>query len=91
MVSEGYIRRWICLKFDVLSAECLGLILGVKITIKDVATYGTFIFQGHEIMDASDIETIGRIRFCEFTHDEYFVSKLAAKEGGSNSCVLGHR
>jgi hypothetical protein len=39
------------------------------------------MMQGHGAMGVWDIETPSLIRYGQLTHDEYFVSEQAAKEG----------
>jgi hypothetical protein len=39
------------------------------------------MMQGHGKMGVWDIETPTMIRFGQLTHDEYFVTETAAKEG----------
>ena len=54
---------------------------GRTVTIKDAACYGMIMMQGHGSMGAWDIETPTMIRYGQLTHDEYFVSETAAREG----------
>ncbi|MBA7653417.1 hypothetical protein ES703_61266 [subsurface metagenome] len=50
-------------------------------TIKDGAAYGLIMMQGHGTMGTWDIETPALIRYGQLTHDEFFVSEKAAKDG----------
>ncbi len=50
-------------------------------TIKDSCAYGFITMQGHGKFGVWDIETPSMIRYGQLTHDEYFVSEKAAKEG----------
>ena len=52
-----------------------------RLTIRDAAAYGCIVLQGHGTMGAWDIESPALIRFGQLTHDEFFVSESAAKEG----------
>lgn len=81
MESEGYIEKWICYKSKDFSAKELTVLPGQSVTIKDAAAYGMIMMQGHGKMGVWDIETPSLIRFGQLTHDEYFVSEQAAKEG----------
>ncbi|MDR8392704.1 hypothetical protein NC796_16230 [Aliifodinibius sp. S!AR15-10] len=81
MKSEGYIEKWICYKSDAFSAKELTILPGQTVTIKDAGAYGMIMMQGHGKMGEWDIETPSLIRFGQLTHDEYFVSEQAAKEG----------
>lgn len=81
MKAEGYIDKWICYKSDAFSAKELTVLPGRSVVIKDAAAYGMIMMQGHGEMGVWDIETPSLIRFGQLTHDEYFVSEQAAKEG----------
>ncbi len=81
MKAEGYIENWICYKSKAFSAKELTVLPGRTVTIKDNAAYGFITMQGHGTMGLWDIETPALIRYGQLTHDEYFVSEQAAKEG----------
>jgi hypothetical protein len=81
MESEGYIDKWVCYKSRDFSAKELTVLPGAEVTIKDSAAYGLIMMQGHGKLGVWDIETPTMIRFGQLTHDEYFVSEKAAKEG----------
>lgn len=81
MEAEGYIENWICYKSKAFSAKELTVLPGRTVTIKDNAAYGFITMQGHGTMGQWDIETPSLIRYGQLTHDEYFVSEQAAKEG----------
>ena len=81
MKSRGYIDKWICYKSDAFSAKELTVLPGQSVVIKDSAAYGMIMMQGHGKMGDWDIETPSLIRFGQLTHDEYFVSEKAAKNG----------
>ena len=81
METEGYIENWICYKSTTFSAKELTVLPGQTVTIKDSACYGFITMQGHGKMGVWDIETPALIRYGQLTHDEYFVTEAAAKEG----------
>jgi len=81
MEAEGYIENWICYKSKAFSAKELTVLPGRTVTIKDNAAYGFITMQGHGTMGQWEIETPALIRYGQLTHDEYFVSEQAAKEG----------
>ncbi|SMO48601.1 hypothetical protein [Fodinibius sediminis] len=81
MESEGYIEKWICYKSEAFSAKELTVLPGESVTIKDSGAYGMIMMQGHGTMGEWNIETPSLIRFGQLTHDEYFVSEQAAREG----------
>ena len=81
MEAEGYIENWICYKSTTFSAKELTVLPGKTVTIKDSACYGFIMMQGHGTMGVWNIETPSLIRYGQLTHDEYFVTEAAAKEG----------
>ena len=81
MQAEGYVEKWVCYKSTAFSAKELTVQPGATVTIKDNAAYGMIMMQGHGTMGVWDIETPALIRYGQLTHDEYFVSESAAKEG----------
>lgn len=81
MQAAGYIDQWICYKSTAFSAKELTILPGATVTIKDGGAYGLICLQGHGTLGAWNIESPALIRFGQLTHDEYFVSEAAAKEG----------
>jgi hypothetical protein len=81
MEAQGFIDKWICYKSKDFSAKELTVLPRSTVMIKDSAAYGVIMMQGHGKMGIWDIETPSLIRFGQLTHDEYFVSEAAAKEG----------
>ncbi|NLV42027.1 MAG: hypothetical protein GXY15_12480 [Candidatus Hydrogenedentes bacterium] len=81
MKAAGYVDLWICYKSDAFSAKELTILPGATVTVRDAAAYGCIVLQGHGTMGAWDIESPALIRFGQLTHDEFFVSESAAKEG----------
>ena len=81
MKAAGYVDQWICYKSDAFSAKELTILPGATVTVRDAAAYGCIVLQGHGTMGAWDIESPALIRFGQLTHDEFFVSESAAKEG----------
>ncbi|MCP4167192.1 MAG: hypothetical protein GY759_15075 [Chloroflexi bacterium] len=81
MEAEGYVENWICYKSPDYSAKELTVLPGASVTIRDSGAYGMIMMQGHGSMGVWDVETPSLIRFGQLTHDEYFVSERAAKEG----------
>jgi hypothetical protein len=81
MQSEGYLESWICYKSSAFSAQELTVLPGRTVTVKDAAAYGMIMMQGHGKLGLWDIETPSLIRFGQLTHDEFFVSEQAAREG----------
>ena len=81
MRAAGYEEKWVCYRSEAYSAKELTILPGGTVTIKDQGAYGLIVLQGHGTLGAWDIETPSLIRFGQLTHDEYFVSAAAAKEG----------
>jgi len=81
MQEQDYIENWICYKSKDFSAKELTVLPGRSVTITDSAAYGIIMVQGHGTMGMWDIETPAMIRFGQLTHDEFFISEKAAKEG----------
>lgn len=79
--TKGYTENWVCYKSDAFSAKELTIEPGATVVIKDAAAYGLIMMQGHGKMGVWDIETPALIRYGQLTHDEYFVSESAAREG----------
>jgi hypothetical protein len=81
MHNQGYFENWICYRSDAFSAKELTVLPETSVIIKDSAAYGMIMMQGHGKMNDWDIETPALIRFGQLTHDEFFISEHAAKEG----------
>lgn len=81
MQASGYEEKWICYRSEAYSAKELTILPGASVTIKDNGAYGLIVLQGHGTLGVWDIETPSLIRFGQLTHDEYFVSESAAKDG----------
>ena len=81
MADDGYRENWICYKSEAFSAKELTVYPGRTVTITDSAAYGMIMMQGHGSMGVWDIETPTMIRYGQLTHDEFFVSEEAAKNG----------
>jgi len=81
MQQAGYLENWICYKAKEFSAKELTVMPGRAVTLRDGAAYGMIMTQGHGRMGVWDVETPVMIRFGQLTHDEFFVSEKAAREG----------
>jgi len=81
MKAEGYIENWICYKSNAFGAKELTVFPGQTVTIKDNAAYGIIVMQGHGTFGVWNIETPALIRYGQLTHDEFFISEDAAKQG----------
>jgi hypothetical protein len=81
MQEEGYIENWISYGNEVLAAKELTVLPGRTAILRDAGPYGMIMLQGHGVMGAWPVETPAVIRFGQLTHDEYFVSYAAVREG----------
>jgi len=81
MRGAGYEEKWVCYRSEAHSAKELTILPGGAVTIKDQGAYGLIVLQGHGKLGVWDIETPALIRFGQLTHDEYFVSAAAARDG----------
>lgn len=81
MKAEGYVENWICYRSGAYSAKELTVLPGRTVSIRDGGAYGMIMMQGHGTMGVWEIETPALIRYGQLTHDEYFVSEAAAREG----------
>jgi hypothetical protein len=81
MIADGYMEEWICYRCNVVSAKRLTVLPGQTVTIKDSAPYGLICLEGHGTFGGHSIESPALIRYGQLTHDEYFVTEKAAKEG----------
>jgi hypothetical protein len=81
MHAAGYQENWICYKSTAYSAKELTVLPGKTVTVRDAAAYGLIMVQGHGTFGVWDIETPRLIRFGQLSHDEYFVSEEAARQG----------
>ena len=81
MIADGYIEEWICYKCETVCAKRLTVLPGQTVTIKDSAPYGLICLEGHGTFGKWEIESPALIHYGQLTHDEYFVTEKAAKEG----------
>lgn len=81
MEGEGYAENWVCYRSNAFSAKELTVMPGRTAVIRDGAAYGTIVMQGHGRMGAWAVEAPALIRFGQLTHDEFYVSEAAAREG----------
>lgn len=79
--TEAGWEEWICYKSKLVCAKRLTILPGHSCVIRDQAAYGMIMLQGHGTMGVWKIETPTLIRYGELTHDEYFVTEKAAKDG----------
>lgn len=76
-----YAEQWVVFRSTYFSAKELTVKPGKTVTIKDNDAYGTIVVQGHGTFGVHDVAAATIIRYGQLTHDEYFVSEQAAREG----------
>ena len=81
MEEEGYHEKWIVYGIEDFSAKELTVYPKKSVVIRDSEAYGMIVVQGRGRLGRFEIESPTIIRFGELTHDEFFVTKDAAKEG----------
>ena len=83
--EAGYEDKWVVYgRFanrQLFSAKELTIQPGVKMTQTDPGAYGMILMQGNGRIGPHPLQTPAMIRYGELTHDEYFVSAPAAREG----------
>ena len=79
--NEKACEEWICYKSALVCAKRLTVSPGQSVLVKDQAAYGIILLQGHGSMGIWNIETPTLIRYGELTHDEFFITEKAAKDG----------
>jgi hypothetical protein len=81
MQGEGYLEKWIVYGNEYVCAKELTVLPGQTINVTDAGPYGLIMVQGHGSLGVWPLETPALIRFGQLTHDEYFVSAAAARDG----------
>lgn len=81
MQEAGYIEKWISYGNPFFAAKELTIFPGRSVVIHDPGPYGMIMLQGHGTFGTWPIDTPAMIRFGQLTHDEYFVSEPAARQG----------
>ncbi|NLG03156.1 MAG: hypothetical protein GX567_04930 [Clostridia bacterium] len=79
--TPEYEEYWIMYGNQYISAKQLVVMPEKEVTIKDKASYGCVLVQGHGRFGDYDCETPILIRLGQITADEFFVSKERASQG----------
>ncbi len=79
--DERHTEKWIAYGNDYIGAKELTIMPGQTVVVKDPATYGCILIQGHGKLGVYDAEAAIMLRFGQLSADEYFVSEATAKEG----------
>lgn len=81
MQQTGYHEEWICYRCHEVCAKRLTVLPGATATLFDRAAYGMICIQGYGTINGMSLETPTLIRYGQLTHDEFFVSYPAARQG----------
>ena len=81
MEEEGYREVWVAYGSPYFSAKELTVAPGRTVTIRDPEAYGVVAVQGYGRIGKLAVSTPAMIRFGEWTEDEFFVSRDAARAG----------
>jgi len=81
MAVQGFQDLWVAYRCDDFSAKETTVLPSQTVTLVDEACYGLIVLQGHGQLGAWSVESPALIRFGQLTHDEFFVSEQAAREG----------
>ncbi len=83
--EAGYEDKWVVYgRFagrQLFSAKELTVQPGVTMTLQDPGAFGMILLQGYGRIGPHSLQTPAMIHYGELTHDEYFVSAVAAREG----------
>ncbi len=81
MKEDGYYEKWIVYGAEDFSAKELTIYPKKSVMIRDSEAYGMIVVQGRGKLGRFEIESPTIIRFGELTHDEFFITREAAREG----------
>lgn len=79
--GRDYVEKWITYKSAAFSAKELTVKPGGSATIADQDAYGFIAVDGHGTVNGQQVSAISSIRYGQLSHDEYYVTAAAAKEG----------
>jgi len=76
-----YVEKWITYRSHAFSAKELTVKPGQSVTIADQDPYGFIAVDGRGEINGQTIEAISSIRYGQLSHDEYFVTAAAVRDG----------
>lgn len=79
--GRDYVERWITYRSDAFSAKELTVKPGGTATIAETDAYGFIAVDGHGTVNGQEVAAISSIRYGQLSHDEYFVTAAAARNG----------
>ena len=81
MRADGLVDYWVVYGGSLFASKSTTILPGRTVLMKDPGPYSLIAIQGSGTLGKWKIESPALIRFRELTHDEYFVSDIAAKAG----------
>jgi hypothetical protein len=81
MASDGLVDHWVVYGSKLFASKETTILPGRTVTMKDPGAYSMVAVQGAGKLGRWQVESPALIRFGQLTHDEYFVSAAAAREG----------
>ena len=79
--GEQYVEKWITYRSSAFSAKELTVKPGQSVTVADQDAYGFIAVDGRGEINGQTVEAISSIRYGQLSHDEYFVTGAAVKDG----------
>lgn len=83
-VADGghqYTEKWITYRSSAFSAKELTVKPGESVTVADQDAYGFIAVDGRGEINGQTIEAISSIRYGQLSHDEYYVTGAAVRDG----------
>jgi len=81
MKAEGYREVWVTYGSPYFSAKELTVFPGRSVTLTDPEAYGVVVIQGYGRFGSLAVSSPTMIRFGDWTEDELFVTRPAARAG----------
>jgi len=79
--GDGYVEKWITYRSTAFSAKELTVKPGATVTVADQHAYGFIAVDGRGEINGQNVEALSSIRYGQLSHDEYFVTGEAVKNG----------
>lgn len=79
--GDGYVEKWITYRSTAFSAKELTVKSGATVTVADQDAYGFIAVDGRGEINGQSVEALSSIRYGQLSHDEYFVTGEAVKNG----------
>lgn len=81
MRAAGYLDYWVTYRSPEFSAKETTVLPGATVVLRDAASYGLILLQGHGTLGPWQVEAPTLIRFGQLTSDEFYVTEGAATAG----------